>query len=200
MEKPHGLSLPGPVRAPGWKAIEGGASCSPARWWGGECESQAARHARFVSADLDQARIGHPRSQVCETCGGTAPCPASATPRERAPRRARMSLAIAQLRAEVKNKVRTCSLLSLSLVRERVPCAAGWERGCACSDVPSPGSLSFATLPRQGGREDSRHILHPIPDLASLVRDNSPKEKGPFGPFATFQNLKPIRPKPESSG
>src|SRR3712207_5647022 len=74
-------------------------------------ESQAARHARFVSADLVRARIGHLRSQACETCGRTAPHPASATPRERAPRRERMTTPIAQLRIKVKNKVGTYSPL-----------------------------------------------------------------------------------------
>jgi hypothetical protein len=62
-----------------------------------------------------KARIGHPRSQVCETCGGTAPRPVLATPRERAPRRARMSLAIAELRATVKNKMRTFAYRHASL-------------------------------------------------------------------------------------
>src|SRR5215203_5732154 len=73
-------------------------------------KSRTARHARFVSADLDQARIGHPRSQVCETCGGTALRPTLATPRERAPRRAGIHNDIAQLRKLVKNKVGTSSL------------------------------------------------------------------------------------------
>src|SRR5215213_1195849 len=74
------------------------------------CESRTARHARFVSADLDQARIGHPRSQACEACGGTALRPTLATPRERAPRRAGMHNDIAQLRNLVKNKARTLNL------------------------------------------------------------------------------------------
>src|SRR5215204_1678013 len=77
-----------------------------------ESESRTARHARFVSADLDQARIGHPRSQACETCGGTALRPTLATPRERAPRRAGIHNDIAQLRNLVKNKVGTLLLLS----------------------------------------------------------------------------------------
>jgi len=53
------------------------------------------------------ARIGHLRSQGCEACGRTAPRPTAATPRERAPHRTRMFLAIAELRRIVKNKVRT---------------------------------------------------------------------------------------------
>ena len=36
--------------------IEGGAQGSPARWCVVESESQTARHARFVSADLDQSQ------------------------------------------------------------------------------------------------------------------------------------------------
>src|SRR5688572_11869716 len=79
----------------------------------GEGESQAARHARFFSGGPDRARIDLPRPQTCETCGGTAPCPASATPRERAPRQVRMSTDIAELRTEVKNKVRTCPPLGV---------------------------------------------------------------------------------------
>ncbi|KFG69243.1 hypothetical protein JH26_13825 [Microvirga sp. BSC39] len=71
--KGHRFSAPGPVKAPGGETIEGGVSCSPARCYGVEGESQAARHARFVSADLDRTRIVHPRSQACETCGRTAP-------------------------------------------------------------------------------------------------------------------------------
>jgi hypothetical protein len=72
-----------------------------------EGESRTAHHARLVSADLEACQIGHLRSQACEACGRTAPRPTLATPRERAPHWTRMSLAIAEVRTEVKNKVRT---------------------------------------------------------------------------------------------
>jgi len=90
--------------------IEGGVQGSPARWvmvvsvraellvTGGSCQADLLRQ---------RPRVGLPRPQVCEACGGTAPRPASATPRERAPHRTRMPVAIAELAAEVKNKVRT---------------------------------------------------------------------------------------------
>ena len=95
------------LRAFRW--IEGGVLGSPARCGVVKVKSRTARHARFVSGGPGRARIDLPRPQACETCGGTAPRPASATPRERAPHRTRMYNDIAELAAIVKNKVRTYS-------------------------------------------------------------------------------------------
>ena len=76
----------------------------------GREEPSCSSRAVCFSGPEPEPRIGHPRSQACETCGGTAPYPASATPRERAPRRARMHNDIAKVRATVKNKVGTLPL------------------------------------------------------------------------------------------
>ena len=89
------------------EVIEGGAWGSPAR-----CGVEDVRARLLFAHGLFQriwskARIGHPRAQDFETCGGTAPYPASATPRERAPRRERMHNDIAELKATVKNKMGT---------------------------------------------------------------------------------------------
>jgi len=146
--------------------IEGGVQGSPARWvmvdsvrakllvTGGSCQADLLRQ---------RPRVGLPRPQVCETCGGTAPRPASATPRERAPHRTRMNHDIAELRAEVKNKVRTLHMPTPSpLQRERVALAsAGVGRG-AVLDLPLPLSrlAPLATLPRTGGR------VYPAPSPA----------------------------------
>ena len=133
--------------------IEGGVQGSPARWMmvdsvrakllvtGGSCQADLLRQ---------RPRVGLPRPQACETCGGTAPRPASATPRERAPHRTRMSVAIAQLRRDVKNKVRTLH-----------------------TPAPAPGPLPSAGEggPRVSeGRERGRaHPVLPLSRLAPLV-------------------------------
>jgi|GEM_PF-5833591 len=153
------------------RSLEGGALGSPARCYGGEGESQAARHARFVSADLEACQIGHPRSQACEACGGTAPRPTAATPRERAPRRARMTTDIAKVRRIVKNKVRTYPLPSLSPVRERVACAAGRERGRVRPTTPPLPAHSVRHPPPQRG-EGSRAPSCTRSRLAFGVRDD----------------------------
>jgi hypothetical protein len=146
------------------EVIEGGASGSPAR-----CVMVKVRARLLITRGLFQrtwskARIGHPRLQGCEACGGTAPCPASATPRERAPRRERMHNDIAELRAKVKNKVRTFAPSPLPFSGRGWPAAAGRERGRAPPDVPSPGSLCSPPSPAEGGGKDPRLILHAIPD------------------------------------
>jgi len=141
--------------------IEGGVQGSPARWvmvvsvrakllvTGGSCQADLLRQS---------PRVGLPRPQGCETCGGTAPRLASATPRERAPHRTRMSVAIAQLRASVKNKVRTLHPPSPSLAPRPLPCAGEGglhsrpgEGPCLLEELPLSRHAPLATLPRTGG-------------------------------------------------
>ncbi len=98
----------------------------------------------------NEARIGHPRSQVCETCGGTAPCPVLATPRERAPRRAGIGDVIAKARSTVKNKMRT---LSVRLQRKQTRIRRLKQRGEAFAPPHAPPGLtedqsSFCSLER----------------------------------------------------
>jgi len=158
--------------------IEGGAQGSPARWvmvvsvrakllvTGGSCQADLLRQ---------RPRVGLPRPQVCETCGGTAPRPASATPRERAPRRTRMSVAIAQLRATVKNKVRTLHIPTPAPRTLPSPRSGrGWpsrQRGAgegprSTCHSPSPGSLRSPPSPAKGG-EGKAPRPKPDPDLRS---------------------------------
>ena len=69
---------------------------------------KAASHAVLLGGPAGTTpKVDLPRPQVCETCGGTASRPTTATPRERAPRWAGMENDIAELELAVKNKVKT---------------------------------------------------------------------------------------------
>jgi len=144
--------------------IEGGVSCGPARW----VMVVSVRAKLLVTGGSFQAdllrqrpRVGLPRPQVCETCGGTAPRPASATPRERAPHRTRMPVAIAELRASVKNKVRTLRMHAphpLPYAGEGGPrVSEGRERGRAHPVLPLSRLAPLATLPRKRGEGMAAH-------------------------------------------
>ena len=169
--------------------IEGGVSCSPARWMmvdgvraellvtGGSCQADLLRQ---------RPRVGLPRPQACETCGGTAPRPASATPRERAPHRTRMSVAIAELRATVKNKVRT---LHIPTPAPR-PLPAAGEGGPRVSEGRERGShrMNSAPLPARSAR-------HPPPQKGGgFILRPSRTRSGWGGPSGTTPPLTPPRP------
>jgi hypothetical protein len=133
----RGLWSPGFDGNRGWRVVQPGSMCVVVS------ESRTAHHARFVSADLEASQIGHLRSQACETCGRTAPRPTLATPRERAPHRTRMSVAIAQLRRIVKNKMRTSP--APAVMAGLVPAIHVFERFKTWIPGTSPG------MTREGG-------------------------------------------------
>jgi len=89
-------------------AIEGGWAAR-LDGYGGMEEPDGASHAGLLGVST-WTSTGLPRASrqpACEACCRTAPRPTSATPRERAPRRAGMSQGRAQMIHRINNKVRT---------------------------------------------------------------------------------------------
>ena len=95
------------------QVFEGGASGSPARWMMVEGESRTARHARFVSADLDPSQDRPPAiTGVRDLRRDRASLPHLRRLASAPLDRTRMNHGIAELRNLVKNKIGTLPRLS----------------------------------------------------------------------------------------
>ena len=109
-----------------WGEIEGGATGSPARWMMVNGESQTARHARFVSADLDLSQDRPPAITGVRDLRRDRSLPHSCDASRARPSRAGIGNDIAQLRRSVKNKRRTLLFV----------CPASTRHGRTCCGYP----------------------------------------------------------------
>ena len=166
-------SGPQRVRCEPSSEIEGGVQGSPARWMmvdsvrakllvtGGSCQADLLRQ---------RPRVGLPRPQGCEACGGTVPAPTlrrlASAPLDRSRSAQRYSRACSRSQEQSENIAHTRTrTLPSPLQRERVACAVGRDRGRAYSkNSPSPGSLRSPPSPAKGGRVYRAPFPAPDPD------------------------------------